>query len=182
MNDNDFFRRLVQILDAAGIAYMVTGSYASALHGTPRATQDVDVVVAPTPDQLRRLAAELPADDYYFNLAAALDALARRAQFNAIDYATGWKIDFIVRKDRPFSVAEFDRRVLRELNGQRLFLATAEDVVVAKLEWAKKGSSERQIGDVAGILRVRSDLDRDYVRRWVAELGLETQWAAAGGD
>jgi len=28
-----------------------------------------------------------------------------------IDNETGWKVDLIVRKDRPFSEAEFERRV-----------------------------------------------------------------------
>jgi hypothetical protein len=34
---------------------MVTGSFASSVHGVPRATQDIDVVVEPTLDQLLAL-------------------------------------------------------------------------------------------------------------------------------
>jgi hypothetical protein len=50
--------------------------------------------------------------------------------------------------------------------------------VISKLEWAKLGNSEQQLRDVAGILAVRGDaLDREYIERWIAELGLDAQWS-----
>lgn len=59
-------------------------------------------------------------------------------------------------------------------------IVTAEDTIIAKLEWAKQGASERQLRDVIGILRVRaSSIDRDYIHRWVEELGLEDLWKRA---
>jgi hypothetical protein len=91
--------------------------------------------------------------------------------------ATGWKIDMIIRKSRPFSEEEFRRRTLVNLQGRPLFVASAEDVVVSKLEWAKLAQSERHIEDVAGILRMRWDsLDRAYLERWVLELRIEAEW------
>ncbi len=74
---------------------------------------------------------------------------------NVIDFESGWKVDFIIRKDREFSVTEFGRRRMGELLGFQLFVASAEDVILAKLEWARMSDSERQIRDVAGILRTR---------------------------
>jgi len=122
----------------------------------------------------------LPSDEYYVDLSAALRALQNEGQFNVIDLATGWKIDLVSRMGRPFSRAEFDRRLAIELDGVPLSIAAAEDVVIAKLEWAKRGGSERQIGDAAGILRIRGvKLDRSHIERWVRELGLEVQWNAA---
>lgn len=180
MSAEDIFRRIIGALEAAGIPYMLTGSFASSFHGTPRATQDIDLVIAPTAGQLRHLVELLPETEYYISEEAALDALRRRAQFNVIDLATGWKIDLIVRKDRPFSRAEFDRRSAVELFGLQLFIASAEDVFLAKLEWAKAGQSQRQLEDAANILRVRSDeLDRPYIARWVMGLGLQEEWARA---
>lgn len=35
-------------------------------------------------------------------------------------------------------------------------LATPEDVLLAKLEWAKSGDSERQLEDAAGILKIQA--------------------------
>lgn len=104
----------------------------------------------------------------------------RSEQFNVIDLATGWKIDFIIRKPREFSREEFERRRSVELSGVELDVASAEDVLIAKLEWAKMGSSARQIEDAAGITRLQGDqLDTTYVQRWVHALGLEEQWREA---
>jgi hypothetical protein len=182
LSTEDIFQRIVRALNSAGIPYMLTGSFASSFHGTPRATQDIDLVIAPTASQLRHLARLLPESEYYISEAAALDALGRRGQFNVIDLATGWKVDLIIRKDRPFSQVEFDRRSPVELFGLQLFIASAEDVLVAKLEWAKAGQSQRQLEDAANLLRVRSDeLDRQYIERWAVELGLQDEWARAKG-
>ena len=180
MSDEDTLGRLVGALDAAGIPYMLTGSFASSYHGPPRATQDIDIVIAPTSEQIRRLVGSLPASDYYVDLDTALEALRHEGQFNVIDMSTGWKVDLIVRKSRPFSRREFERREPVDFHGMRLFIVSAEDILIAKLEWAKLGESARQLEDAAGILRTRvRDLDLGYVTEWVQELGLEPQWRAA---
>lgn len=176
----EVFRRVTSALDAAMIPYMLTGSFASSHWGASRATQDIDLVIDPTAESLQKLARLLPPGDYYADLNTALEALARRGMFNVIDLATGWKIDFIVKKHRPFSAEEFRRRRSVVIDGLPLVIATAEDTVIAKLEWAKRGGSTRQIEDAAGIVRVQAaGLDREYIQRWVRELGLEQEWAKA---
>jgi hypothetical protein len=180
MTAADLFRRVVALLEAAGVPYMLTGSFASSYHGLPRATQDIDFVIAPARDQLLDLVRRFPAAQYYVDEAAALEALTHESQFNVIDLATGWKIDFIFRRARLFSQTEFARRTRTEVQGLPLFIATAEDVLIAKLEWAQRGGSQRQLEDVAGLLRVRGvDLDLAYVTRWVEALGLSEEWGGA---
>jgi hypothetical protein len=167
-------------LESTGIPYMITGSFASSVHGVPRATQDIDVIIEPTRDQLERLMRRLDEPAYGSDKDDALDALRRRTMFSVIDRRGVWKIDFIVRKERPFSKREFGRRRIVEILGISLFAATPEDVLLAKLEWAKLGESERQIRDAAGIIKIQgAKLDVDYVERWVAALEIEDQWRAA---
>lgn len=180
MSTEDVFRRIVEALDRAAIPYMLTGSFASSYHGAPRATQDIDIVIAASPDQLRTLTRFLPESEYYVDLNAALEAHARETQFNIIDLATGWKVDLIICKSRAFSREEFDRRAAADFHGISIFIATAEDVLLSKLEWAKLGQSQRQIEDAAGILRIRAgELDRGYIKNWVRQLKLEQEWEAA---
>jgi len=180
MSVSDVFARIRFALDSAEVDYMLSGSFASAAYGAPRSTQDIDFVIAATPLQLRALIQRLPSDQYYVELDAALEAHKRQSMFNVIDLATGWKIDFIIRKSRPFSEEEFRRRRPVDLEGSSLFVATAEDVVIAKLEWSKLAQSQRQIEDVAAILRVRRDsLDHAYLEKWIAELRLKREWVAA---
>ena len=88
-----------------------------------------------------------------------------------------WKVDLILRKDRPFSREEFQRRQPAEIGGVAVNVATAEDTVLAKLEWAAAGESERQLRDVMGILEMRrGELDLEYIERWAPELGIEGLW------
>lgn len=177
----DLIGRMVCMLDSAGIPFMVAGSFASAAHGLPRATQDIDVVIDPTPDSLDRLVEALVPELYYVDNEGAQDAMRRRSMFNVIDHASGWKIDFIIRRNREFSREEFARRTKFTLLGIEVFVASPEDTIVAKLEWSVQcNGSERQRRDVAGILASSGQtLDRDYIERWVLELGLKTEWSAA---
>lgn len=173
MSERDPLRTIIEALEACGIPHMIAGSLASTLHGVPRATHDIDLVIDPTRAALDALVRRLSDGGHYVSEAAADEAWRRRGQFNAVDLATGWKIDLILRKQRPFSVEEFARRTRAEILGTEVFVATAEDTILSKLEWARLGESERQLRDVVGILEMAGDrLDRDYLERWAAELGV----------
>ena len=172
--------RIVRQLDHAGIPYMLTGSLASSLYGPPRSTMDIDIVIAPTPIQLKTLVQALPQSDYYADLNMAMESLKQESMFNVIDQQTGWKIDFIIRKSRPYSQVAFERRRSEVIDTVPVIAATPEDVIISKLEWAKLGESSRQIRDVAGILKLQSaSLNRSYLERWIKELDLQSQWDAA---
>lgn len=180
MTVSALLRLVVAHLHAQGIPFMLTGSVAAAFHGAGRATMDVDLVIEATREQLRALVASLGALDLYVSADAAMDALARESMFNVVDANTGWKADLIIRRSRRFSQEEFQRRHALEFEGSSLWVATVEDLIVAKLEWAKLGASARQIEDVTAMLRVAaSSLDRAYLDRWIAALDLDAQWQAA---
>jgi hypothetical protein len=159
-----------------GFSTCSLGPSPSAYYGAPRSTQDIDLVIAATPAQLRAFVLGLSRDTYYADLDAALEAHKRQSLFNVIDQATGWKIDFILRKSRAFSQIEFSRRRLVKFQDSSLFVATAEDVVIAKLEWSKRAQSQRQIEDVAAILRASESLDSAYLEKWIDDLGLKKEW------
>lgn len=156
---------------------MLTGSVASSTHGKPRSTLDVDIVIAPTAPQVLKLIREFPSSDFYADEQQALEALASRSQFNIIDFSSGWKVDFIIAEDSEYGRIAFGRRKLMDIAGAPLFIASPEDVLIAKLKWAKLGGSERQLQDAAGILKAQgSNLDLPHIEHWVRELGLEAQW------
>jgi hypothetical protein len=181
-----FLARISGKLVDAGVPYMVVGSFASSFHGVPRASQDLDLVVDPNRASLQRFLDSLPPAEYYADVDSAREALRDRGQFNVIDMATAWKADLIVRKARPFSEEEMRRRAEGDVLGARVPVASPEDTLIAKLEWAKQGgASELQLRDAAGILAVRGEaLDLAYVERWVGDLALEELWEAVkkGGD
>lgn len=169
---------VVDLIDRAEIPYMLAGSFASTFHGSPRTTHDIDIVIAPTRPMLDRFVRGLDDERYYVSPIAVDEAWRRRGRFNVLLLDSGWKVDLILCKDRSFSRSEFERRIRVDLAGVPVWMATAEDTVLAKLEWAKAGESERQLRDVSGILEVaRWRLDRAYIERWVDTLGLRDLWA-----
>ena len=177
MTFGELLASVIGLLERSGVPYMVTGSLASSYHGEPRATRDADIVIDPSREALDRLTTGLLEAGFYVDRDVAREAFVGRSQFNAIG-PDALKVDFMIRRDRPFSVEEFRRREPADLLGTPGFVATAEDVVLAKLEWAKATGSDRQLDDVAGIVAIAIDLDLPYVDQWAAALGVEDAWLA----
>ncbi len=96
--------------------------------------------------------------------------------FNLLDSTTGDKVDFWLLKDEPFDRERFARRHEVEAMGLRLKVSTPEDTILMKLRWAmQSGGSEKQVGDVAGVLAFQGDLiDQAYLDRWAEALGVTT--------
>lgn len=177
MTLEELLSRLAPILQRAQALYMVTGSVASSAHGTPRSTLDLDIVIAPTRDQLLALMREFSSDHYYADEQQAMQALAKRSQFNVIDFSTGWKVDFIIAEDSDYGRTALARRRQVGIAGNVVYVASPEDVLIAKMRWAKLGGSDRQLQDAAGILRTQGrNLDIAYVERWVRKFQLDEPW------
>ena len=181
-------RPVAQAFDGLGVQYFVGGSVASSAHGVARASLDADVVADLHPSKVDRLAQQLEGA-YYLPIDQMRTAAADRRSFNLIHLATMFKIDVFVSKGRPFDRSAA-RRARRHAIGDRgdyqFFVASAEDTILAKLEWFRTGgeTSERQWWDIVGVLRVGSDTDRAYLRLWAETLGvsdlLERAWLDAG--
>jgi len=167
----ELLRKVVDALDEAEIAHMVTGSFASALHGEPRATRDIDIVIDPDLDSIDILVTAFTPERFYVGNAIA--AVRDRDMFNIIDTRTGWKVDLIVRKARGFSEAEFARRIRATIAGVATFVTTPEDAILSKLEWYSITPSDTQRRDVLEMLIVNfEELDHPYMQRWAVELGV----------
>ena len=175
----DVLVRVVAALSDADVPYMIAGSIAGTFYSQPRTTHDIDIVIDPSRDALGRLLDSFAPERYYVDRDVAFEALRRRSMFNVIDLETGWKVDLVIRRARPFSVEELRRRRRDTILGVATYVATAEDTILAKLEWARQGGgSERQLRDCADIVGVQGDaLDRAYIERWAAELGVLDEWA-----
>ena len=111
------------------------------LYGSPRSTQDIDLVFDPTPEQPARFVDGLDPDRFYAGNAVV--ARQHRSMFKVIEPSTGFKGDLIFCKDRPFSDSEFRRREPVEVLGVQTAIATVEDTILAKVERADASESAR---------------------------------------
>jgi hypothetical protein len=165
-------RPVVEALERMGVPYMVAGSVASSMHGVPRTTLDADLV-ARIEERHARPLVEALGDAYYADEHMILDAVRRGSSFNLIHQRSMVKIDVFVAKPRPYDVGALARRMRGRIEDLEVDAATPEDVILSKLEWYDGGGrvSERQWGDVVGLLRIhRGALDLAYLQRWAGEL------------
>ena len=167
---------LIQACDQLGIIYYIGGSVSSSLHGLPRRTQDVDVIVDIPPAQVHALF-QLLQNDYYLDEQALDDAVRRSFPYNVLHLNTMMKVDLIPLKRRAFTREEARRaqpQVL-EAGTPPLKVATAEDAILTKLEWFQMGgrSSGRQWNDILGIIKQQgATLDLAYLRQWADTLSV----------
>jgi len=173
------FACLLAALDRLGVRHVVGGSVASSIRGTGRATMDIDLVAELRPAQAEAFASALR-DEFYADAGMIREALDRGVSFNVIHFRSSYKFDLF-----PV-VSDFERSQLArgavveaapfDAGHLRFRVASAEDIILAKLAWFRKGGcvSARQWNDVLGVVRIQGDrLDPAYLGEWAARLGVK---------
>lgn len=177
---------VTRVLEALQIQYVVVGSFASSARGVRRATIDADIVAELTLDHVKAIVDKL-SEDYYVDDQAVRRAIVTERAFNAIHLESMFKVDVHISRD-SFTNKEMERRLPEKIlpaSDTIVYIATAEDTVVAKLHWFRKGKevSEKQWSDVLGIIKVQQDrLDYAYMRDWSEELGVRDLLDRAIGE
>lgn len=178
---------VIDILEDLGVRYHIGGSFASAVHGVPRQTMDADLVVDLDASTVTSLVDRIRGT-FYVDPQVATDAVLRRGSFNAIHLASGFKVDFFVKGSGEFDEIELARSQQTEITTdppRSAYVKTAEDTVLRKLQWYRSGGevSERQWRDVLGVLAATgAGLDRRYLKRWAAALGVADLLERAIGE
>lgn len=177
MSQPELLRLVGERLEAAGIDYMVSGSIASSLQGEPRATHDIDIVVAvrrPAAEVAGRLKASFPEPEFYLDENAVRDAIMSRGMFNLIDVRSGDEVDFWLLTDDSFDRTRFERRYVEIFEGRGVPVSRPEDTILMKLRWAAMlGGSEKQFTDALRVYEVQhGQLDEPYLDQWAATLGV----------
>lgn len=179
--------QIAAILEKQGIRYVLVGSFASSIHGMFRSTADIDILADIHTEQVHQLFEALR-NDFYVDEHVMRDAVVHQSSFNAIHFDSVFKVDIFIPKTDSFGLTELDRRQLRKISPDRdetVFVATAEDTILAKLRWYRAGNeaSSNQWNDVVGILGTsRHTLDFHYLRTWAEELGVTDLLEKALGD
>ena len=170
--------QLTRVFDTLGIDYVVVGSFASSIHGEYRATGDIDIVAALGHENVDSLVAAFKKDFYVDDLSIRR-AITEGRSFNIIHLTAIFKVDiFLPATD--LGKQQLLRRQRHKLDpsaSQEIWVATAEDTIIAKLHWYHIGNevSEPQWRDVGGIIgTLGAELDSDYLRYWADLLGLRS--------
>ena len=164
------------VLERVPVPYAVGGSVASARHGEPRMTNDLDVLVALEVDQIEAFRAAF-GEGWYLPDAGLGEAVLRSSSFNAIHLAWMDKVDFFVAGSQPLQRAALARAVPVRIEAAEVAFYSAEDIVLQKLEWlrASSGILAGQRRDVVGVLKTsRASLDLAYLTDAAARCDLRS--------
>lgn len=159
-------------LEGADIPYMLSGSLAMNVYTVPRMTRDIDIVIKLETNDVDEFS-DLFSDGFYIYKEGIKPEIQRQGMFNVIDYKSGEKIDFIIRKNTEFHIHEFHRRKRIDVFGFKAWVVSAEDLIIAKLKWIQDLESETQKRDITNLLNI-SKIDREYVKSWCIKLDLNT--------
>lgn len=169
--------QVARVLEEQDITYVLVGSLASSMHGMYRSTADIDLLADIKSEQVRPLLHALE-KNFYIDESAVKQAIEQRRSFNAIHFDSVFKVDIFIPKGDEFARKQLERRQLRKIapdSDQFVYVASAEDTVLAKLRWYREGGevSSNQWSDVLGILGVNDlSLEFDYLREWSDRLGV----------
>lgn len=163
-------------LDTLRIPYYIGGSVASIIYGEERFTKDADLVIRIFPFHIPKFVQAFEGE-FVISADAIQAALQGRRAFNIIHVNTAFKIDFYpISDDDDFEIDAFARRRLHDIGAGEVWVASAEDVILAKLRWFRQGgeASETQWRDVLGVLKVQGEsLDLAYLSAQAQRFGLK---------
>ncbi|MEI9950221.1 MAG: nucleotidyl transferase AbiEii/AbiGii toxin family protein [Pseudomonadota bacterium] len=182
-NAIDVALKVAAALTAVGADYFLGGSLASSLQGEPRATNDIDFVIALPAGKIGALRDAL-GTDFEVDTDMLRDAVLHARSSNAFYLPQVTKIDFFGRGHEPFDDSEFSRRrpVVVSASGASIVVKSAEDTVLRKLLCsAKEGVvSEKQWRDVVSVLRISGEaMDDAYLTSWASRLDIDELLQAA---
>ena len=125
-------QRIVQSLEKEGILYMVSGSIALNTYTVPRMTRDIDIVIELQQSDIERFC-RIFETGFYIDPITVQEEVERDGMFNVIDFQTGYKIDFIVRKNSTYRQLEFSRRRHTDSYGFNVWIISIIASYIAKL-------------------------------------------------
>jgi hypothetical protein len=169
---------VVDALDRHAIPYAVTGSHASNVFGETRFTNDIDIVIDLSSQQLLdKLLTEFPEGAFYVSDAGARHAVANGGQFNIIHEDTSQKVDLIV-PDKTDWPNQLERRIQVATDpGRQIWFVSPEDLILKKMDFYREGGSDKHLRDIASTLKIsQGKVNTRYVAEWAEKLGLSEIW------
>lgn len=167
-------KALSESLRESGARHMLLGGAAVPVHGIPRFTKDIDLVVSVRVPEILPLMRAMTAHGFSLveeDFASRLLAPGQvaRAFFGDMLSEDRTHVDMMMVLSGYEELA-FTRTKRYAILGSDFSVASAEDLIISKLvSWRRQDQD-----DVFGVMsRQRGKLDLEYLRKWAAELARE---------
>ncbi len=164
--------RVTEGLQKFNIPYMLSGSVAMSVYTLPRMTMDINIVIELSHNNVDEFLS-LFREDFYVDSTSVKEEIRRNGMFNVIDFKSGFKVDFIIKKESEYRKLEFSRKQKKRIGGKEVWVVSSEDLVISKIEWIQLLQSPKQINDIENLLD-NKEIDKNYILKWCNTLKLNT--------
>lgn len=176
MGQRDILILISDLLTELKIPYLLTGSFASSLHGFPRATHDIDFAIEINPSDFPKLKKSLKKleKEFIIDFEFVKESINKRRQFEIYHAESSIKVDFWPMKKSEFNNERIKRARQEEIFGKKIWLISPEDLILTKLIFCKEIMNDKHIRDCIGIVQIQgNNLDRSYLSLWARKLKVE---------
>jgi hypothetical protein len=157
---------VLQALNELGVPYMIVGSLSSNLYGEPRMTKDADLVVQ-LGDRTLSSIMEKIGPGFTIDRQMGFETVTGTTRYHILHTDSEFLIELFELTNDPHNQQRFTRRRQITFAGVTSFVPTAEDVIIQKLRWYKRGKRPKDIADVGNVLEGQMpNLDLTYIRSW----------------
>lgn len=134
--------------------------------------RDIDIVIELQKNDIEKFC-KIFEKGFYIDKLTVQEEVERLGMFNVIDFETGYKIDFIVRKHSFYRELEFSRRLHTNAYGFDAWIVSIEDLIISKIDWIQVLQSDRQMDDIKSLLK-NPIADKAYIQYWCNLLNYNT--------
>lgn len=162
-------QHVIATLNKLEVNYMVVGSFSTNFYCVPRATQDVDIVIETDLTKVARKVSD-SSDELSLDPQLGFESVTAITKALLTSNDGAFHVELFGLSKHPHDRKRFERRTEVELLGQPTWIATAEDVVITKLQWAIQTAREKDVSDVRNVIALQHEaLDWPYIEHWCGE-------------
>lgn len=180
MHEPDIFLLFLKPLNRLRLVYMVTGATAVIVYGAPRLTNDLDLVLKISYDQIHIFRRAFSEKEFYVppeEIIAMEISRKQRGHLNLIHLETGFKADCYLAGKDPLHEWAFENRREIPFHAETLWIAPPEYVILRKLEYYREGGSDKHLNDIKTMITVsKSEINFKILKEKIAQLNLIEQW------
>lgn len=135
--------------------------------GIPRSTKDADFVVELSSESICAVGREL-GSGFQLDPQMSFESVTGTFRYRIHREDSAFTVELFLLGDDPHDRERFGRRVPKEVESRRVFVAAPEDVIITKLRWAVRANRRKDVDDIRDVLDVQTpaNLDLAYIRRW----------------
>lgn len=170
---------LLMAIASIQVPWMLAGSVGAMSYSEPRATLDVNCVLALRPGHERRVIQAFPEADFYgppHEVIAHEIRRGARGSFNVIHHQTGFKADLYPSGDDDLMRWGLSQHRLLPVAGVQVPVAPPEYIVGMKLRYFALSGQDKHLRDIRSMLRLLPELDTALVDQWAVRYGVGDAW------